>query len=511
MKGWKVYQNIQQLKESGFNKSQVARRLNCNRRTVDKYWGVSPDDYAEMKKNSQVRTKKLEKYKGLILSWLQENPDISAAQVEDWLKEKNVLYSGKERTLRRYVARLREEYGIKKITQQRQFEAVDELPAGQQGQVDFGQIVLKNTQGKSVRLWGLALVLAHSRYKYVEWMDRAPTGAEFVQMLYNALQFIGGMPREIVFDQDRLLAVSENYGDIVYTEEFERFRQSMGFRVHLCRKNDPQSKGKVEAVVKYAKYNYARHRVFDNITNFNEGCIEWLKRTGNAKIHGTTKKVPAEVFEVEHAYLQPIPIRINKTEVSLTRDVRKDNTILYLSNRYSVPIGTYSPGRQVVVVESKGHIQIIDPETGEILAVHECSIGKGKLIKNNNHRRDHSKRVNELQAQALRVLGESPDAEEFLNGIRREKIRYARDQFQLILTTCVRYPPDILAQALGYCLERGLFSAVEFRAATEYYAHMDLGPATVLADTSSLPLVCMIKPETRDLGMYAAIYGGGSS
>jgi len=28
---------------------------------------------------------------------------------------------------------------------------------------------------------------------------------------------------------------------------------------------------------------------------------QWLERTGNGKTHGTTKKVPAEVFEVERA------------------------------------------------------------------------------------------------------------------------------------------------------------------------------------------------------------------
>ncbi len=505
-----MYSEIQQLKEKGLNKSQVARKLNINRRTVDKYWEVTPDGFAKLKEGSRVRTKKLEKHKGLILSWLLEFPDASAAQIEDWLKENNIEYYGKERTLRRYVARLREEYEIKKSTVHRQYEAVDELPAGLQGQVDFGQISLQNGFGKTVKLWGLALVLAHSRYKYVEWIDHAPTAAEFVQMLFNALLFLGGMPKELVFDQDRLLAVSENYGDIIYTEEFERFRQSMGFKVYLCRKNDPQSKGKIENVVKYAKNNYARFRTFDNITNFNEGCIAWLKRTGNAKIHGTTKKVPAEVFEVERAYLQPIPIRINKTEISLTRDVRKDNTILYLSNRYSVPIGTYHPGRQVEIFEKEKRLQIVDPETGEILAVHELSAGKGKLIKNNNHRRDHSKRVDELQAQALRVLGESPDAEDFLNGIRREKNRYARDQFQLVLATCVHYAPRILADALGYCLQRELFSAVEFRAAAEYYAQKDVQTAAIIQQTASMPLVCLIKPEVRDLGIYAAIYEGGS-
>ena len=32
--------------------------------------------------------------------------------------------------------------------------------------------------------------------------------------------------------------------------------------MRLCRAYDPESKGKVEAVVKFLKYNFAKHRTF---------------------------------------------------------------------------------------------------------------------------------------------------------------------------------------------------------------------------------------------------------
>ena len=69
------------------------------------------------------------------------------------------------------------------------------------------------------------------------------------------------------------------------------------------------------------------------------------------------------------------------SEPSLTRAVRKDNTIWYLSNRYSVPLGTYRPGKELEVKENEGILQIWDPETGELLVSHELSLEKGKLIK----------------------------------------------------------------------------------------------------------------------------------
>ena len=111
------------------------------------------------------------------------------------------------------------------------------------------------------------------------------------------------MPKELVFDQDKLVIVSENHGDILYTQEFESFKQALRFKVYLCRKNDPESKGKVEAVVKYVKNNFAKHRLFTNITEWNQSQLEWLKRTGNQKEHGTTKKVPAEVLLIENRTL----------------------------------------------------------------------------------------------------------------------------------------------------------------------------------------------------------------
>jgi transposase len=114
-----------------------------------------------------------------------------------------------------------------------------------------------STTGKQIKLYGFGFVLSHSRYKYVEWIDKPFTAITFTQALYRAFEFMGGMPKELIFDQDRVLAVSENYGDIFHTEEFERFHKNMRFKVYLCRGYDPESKGKIESVIKYVKHDYA--------------------------------------------------------------------------------------------------------------------------------------------------------------------------------------------------------------------------------------------------------------
>ena len=55
--------------------------------------------------------------------------------------------------------------------------------------------------------------------------------------------------------------MAENEGDILLTEEFQQFVNEIKFEVKLCRKADPESKGKVENVVKFIKKNFISNRV----------------------------------------------------------------------------------------------------------------------------------------------------------------------------------------------------------------------------------------------------------
>jgi len=336
------FAKIKEHKSMGFKKSQASRNLDLDYKTIGKYWDMTNQEYMEYVKNSKSRNKKIDKYKDLILEWIKEYRDISTAQIQDWLLERYKELDFKERTLRLYVSNLREEYSLPKEEITRQYEAVPELPMGFQAQVDFGEIWLKRLNGTKVKVYCFAMVLSHSRYKFLWWQNKPFTTLTFIDVHNKSFEYLGGIPEEIVYDQDRILAVSENGGDIIYTEGFQNYLDSARFKVRLCRAFDPESKGKIEAVVKFAKYNFAKHRIFEDINSFNEDSLKWLERTGNKKVHEVTKKVPAEVFTLERDHLKPIPNLFNNKidNNSLTYIVRKDNTVLYKQNRYQVPKGT---------------------------------------------------------------------------------------------------------------------------------------------------------------------------
>ena len=64
--------------------------------------------------------------------------------------------------------------------------------------------------------------------------------------------------------------------------------------LHFCRKADPQSKGKVENVVKYVKNNFLYGRPWYDLQTLQAQGMAWLQRTGNAMPHSTTRKIPLE-------------------------------------------------------------------------------------------------------------------------------------------------------------------------------------------------------------------------
>ncbi len=241
-----MFSEIHQLKQIGLKKAQVARKLEIDVKTVSKYWEATPDEFAAMRQKGKNRSKKLKHYRDVILKWIRENPNITSGQILDWLKEHYNDFSVRERTLRRYVAELRQKYDLPKPELTRQYQAVADLPLGRQLQVDFGQKRVRNNAGGYTTVYAMGAVLAYSRYKYGQWADKSLTTAMLVQMLRACFDYLGGVPDEVVFDQDKLVAVSENYGDIIYTYEFDKFKQAMGFSVYLCRKSDPESKGYVK-------------------------------------------------------------------------------------------------------------------------------------------------------------------------------------------------------------------------------------------------------------------------
>ena len=509
MKGWPMYHDIQQRRDLGFGKSQIAQQLGLNYRTVSRYWDMTAEEF-ERSILSRKRRQCLELYEGIILDWLKQQPGLTGAEIWDRLKEYYDVQVS-ERSVRRLVGKLRKQHNIpKSISEPRQYSAVEELPMGRQMQVDLGVTWVEDIGTRTYRkVYVVACVLSHSRYKWGGWYTAPLTSSQLTVALEDCFDFFGGITEEIVFDQDRLLAVDENYGDIIYTKEFEAFRQRIGFKVYLCRASDPESKGKVEAVVKYFKRSFARHRRFFSIDQWNEDFIAWLSRTANAKVHGTTKKVPEEVFCQEKLFLKPVPYQRKLSTPIVTRSVHKDNTVIYKGCRYSVPLGTYSPGREVTLEEVDGKLRITDIYDPVVIAEHPLSKEKGRFIKQTNHGRNYSESLDAMEKKLLNTLQGLDEARIFIQHVRQLKGRYVRDQFQLIESTVSEFNARTWKKAITYCLTNSLFSATEFRDAVQYFDQQFQEEQETLSQNPKVVLLHRVQIQQRPLSEYTALLKGG--
>jgi len=511
-----LYVKICELRKRKFKVAQIAKELKISRPTVYKYLEMTFDEAKAYTEQSLGKKKKLDHYKDWILAWLEEYPHLSSAQIHDWLLERYPDLSVGGSTVRSYVKDIREVYQIEKKVIVRQYEAVPEQPMGKQLQVDWGETKQKTTDNKEIKLYFIAFVLAHSRHKYMEWQARPFTTRDAIRCHENAFQFYGGRTEEIVYDQDHLITVSENAGQLLLTAEFQSYVNERKFKIHLCRRADPESKGMIENVVKYIKGNFADSRVFSEIEDWNDRALQWLDRTGNHQVHQTTKKRPAEVFLLEKQHLQPVSSLLSYESTnnqSITRTVSKDNTIRYKSNRYSVPLGTYQ-----TMTENLVWIEVTDDEqqtlmirkeaNGEIIAEHIISLEKGKLIQNRHHTRDRSKGVEELKQRLISYFENQTQASAYLDEISQRYPRYRRDQFAIIYKVIQQYPA-LIDTVMTKCMTEKLYNANDFRDIVHHLDTLRDEPVIEVQSYYANPAKHPhIKASTRSLNAYTSILGG---
>jgi transposase len=514
MKGWKMFEKIKELKRLGFKKRRAAREIGISRETVDKYWDMSDEEYLKLLSESKHRGSKLDLYRSYIIEELRTWSEITSSQIHDHLKEKLVAeqkeWIPSQRLVQEYVTALREELGLPTMSKIRQYEAVEELPYGKQGQVDMGVQAMKDTFGKSVKVYIFAMVLSRSRHKFVYFQLHPFNSEEFVTAHDLAFKYYcGRRPEEIAYDQDRVMAVSENAGDLLLTDRFESYRQYAGFSLYLCHARDPQSKGKIENVVKYVKHNFLSCRTFAGIQELNSAGLSWLDRTGNGKKHETTKMVPSRMFMEEVRHMARVP-ELSEGPKPTEAIIRVDNVVHYKQNRYRVPRGTYAPGRKARILPDlgKGTVSFYDAKTGELLAEHEIALGTGKLVGTPSKKNPGGKTGEELKSKVLLDFASIPDAPSYVELVLEKYHRYVLPQLRIFRKTQEQYTKNELSGALDYCIEHDLYSANDFRDTLLYLAQPKPAAPVKRGELSSK--YSSVRAQTRSVSVYGQLTGGAT-
>jgi transposase len=398
MKEWLVIHKIKSLYDNGngLTERKIAKELSISRNTVSKYLKM-PDQAIADHLSETDRTKKLDDYRSYIIHLLQTYPGLSAVKVLRKLKAKVDQLAVSDRSVRRYIQALKDEISIK---QERYYEPVIDMVPGVQCQVDGGELRGVMIGGQETTVYFMVFVLSYSRLMHVSLSARPIDTDLLIRHHDAAFRYFGGMPQECVYDQTTLVVINETFRELELNQRFHQYATAAGFHIRACEGYDPESKGKVEAGVKYVKQNALYGETFKDWTALEDAIKDWLDCIANPRRHGATQQQPQAHYDREEkstmrAYLTPACVQA-KSATAQTRQVDKTSLISWQSNKYSVPM-VYQ-GARVAVMSEAGQLMVRAIGSDEIIAEHRISLEKGQIIKNTDHYRDKLQRITQLES-----------------------------------------------------------------------------------------------------------------
>jgi transposase len=365
---------IHELYREGLSIRAIARRTGFSRKTIRKYLarGFEEPVYGPR----SPRGSALDDFKDFLKGRLTAYPELTAIRLKREIGD--LGYSGGYTTVKDFVRRIRP-------SSESGYEHRFETPAGKQGQVDFAQFKVRftDTPAEEHRVWLFTMVLGCSRYLAGRFVWRQDL-ATVVRCHLAAFEKIGGVPREILYDQMKTAVLDEDHErGIIYNKTLLALSRHYGFIPRACPKNRAKTKGKIERPYRYIRQDFFAGRTFRNMEDLNRQFEEWLDEISNRRLHGTTRRLVHEAFSEEREVLLPLPALPFDSLLKLERRITRDGMVSVDGNLYSVPDTTTH--RVVEVQVTTGQITIM--EAGQLIAVHPVLEGRGRRRVASGHRR----------------------------------------------------------------------------------------------------------------------------
>ena len=441
---WVMIHKIKALHDAGGGLSirAIASQLGISRNTVKKYLRMD-ENIIIQNKGCLDRSKRLDDYRDYIIHLLGEFPRMTAVKVLLRLQKTYPELAVSYRTARRYISQLKATITIK---QKRYYEPVLDMVPGMQCQVDGGELSVRIGDAES-KIYFVVFVLSYSRMMYVGFSSRPVNTSAFIQMHDAAFCYFGGHPEECVYDQTKLVVLHEQYRELDLNQQFHAYATAAGFRIRACEGYDPESKGKVEAGVKFVQGSALYGEIFDDWNHLECYTKQWLEEIANVRIHGTTRESPRLRYERDEQahmghYLTP-PYLAEERSNRQTRGVDKTGLLAWKSNKYSAPM-LYQQSRVGIQVEG-AQLVLCDLETGWEIARHGISQGKGQIIKNKDHYRNKQDQIADLELVIIQQL-EMGRGEILCALLKRTSPHIYKDQLTGLKSLLNRYemPPRLL-------------------------------------------------------------------
>ncbi len=353
-------------------------------------------------------------------------------------------------------------------------------------QIDWGDAGKIKIDKTTRRVSVFVAVLCYSRMCYIEF-TLSQRKSEFYRSLVAAIEFFGGSPRKVIFDNLKAAVLSGSGRDANLHPEFAALCGHYCMEPVACAVRDPESKGMVESKVGYVKHNALQGRD-DELTNldaYDQLAIDWRDGVANIRLHDRLKERPIDRFQHEKPQLKPLPkLRFDTDEIVMTC-VRSTARVEFETNRYSVP--PQLTGKQVMVRADKKTVRIF--HQAEQVACHVRSYAKREQVSLREHQVEALKQRKAQRAHEVyenfTALGEVAQA--FYQGLLKRPVK----------------PSVHLRRLAGLITLYGSQSVLAAMAVANQYETFDAAYVETILHQhrrqQSLPSPTTIRPQREDL------------
>jgi transposase len=423
----------------------ISRRLRCSRQTVAAALKLDQPPVRRLRHTASL----LDPYQNKIDALLAKYPDLSAVRVREEIARAPDGYTGSASTVRRYLRRIRP-------ARRRVYQEVHYEP-GQAMQVDWGECGRLQVGSTTRKVSVFVAVLCYSRLIYIEF-TLSQRKAEFYRGLVHALEFFGASPRAVIVDNLKAAVINGSGRAACFHPEFLALCGYHCMQPIACQRRDPESKGTVEASVRYVKRNALAGRG-EELVRFEDYVAfarRWRDEIANVRIHETTRERPVDRFQRERSLLRALPTILFDTEEITPAVVSPHARVKFDANRYSVPPHL---ARQTVTIRADGQeVEIV--HQGRIVARHPRCYERRQLIVLPEHRlaaltMSRRSRSSALE-QAFDALG--PEARQFHLCLNRQPVKTGVHLRRLLGLARVYSATEVIA-AIARALELAAYDA----------------------------------------------------
>lgn len=326
------------------NYAELARKYNCDYRTVKKY-----NEGYEGKSSIRLKKSHLDKYKDEITEKLNL-PGSNITATYQYLK---VKYSdiGSYSNFGYYIRKRNLLEKNKKIVPHPRYET----DYGIQLQFDWKEsITMSNKHGEVFQFNIFSAILSSSRFHTFVY-SKTKTKEDVKRCLVKTFKHIQGIPEEILTDN---MSTIVNTSTKKFLPDFIAFSKDMGVKCKKCKPRKACTKGKVESQNRFMSWLIPYNNEFETEEELIK-IIDNIEKKVNQEINDTTGCTPLFLYEKEKEYLKPLPNKelLNRYEIDF-KSIKVPNTflVLYKGNQYSVPMQYINKTVKLREIDNKLHI-----------------------------------------------------------------------------------------------------------------------------------------------------------